>query len=193
MPSLPPWYPDAEAEAKPAPGPLLLVQAFVNTLDLENGSDLLADPETATAWLTEAGLLSAGAPPTQGDLELARNVRASIRSLIESNLQERQTTPELAPLRELADAHHPQLGVTDDGHLKLENPRREDLRDGLFELLLIIRTAQEDGTWRRLKICANSECQWAYYDRSRNQHGNWCSMAVCGNRIKNRELRARRR
>jgi predicted RNA-binding Zn ribbon-like protein len=44
-----------------------------------------------------------------------------------------------------------------------------------------------------LKVCANSECQWAFYDRSRNQQGNWCDMAVCGNRLKNRQLRARRR
>ncbi|MBV9917386.1 MAG: CGNR zinc finger domain-containing protein [Solirubrobacterales bacterium] len=29
--------------------------------------------------------------------------------------------------------------------------------------------------------------------RSRNQQGHWCDMAVCGNRIKNRKLRARRR
>jgi predicted RNA-binding Zn ribbon-like protein len=193
MPDVPGWYPDPEEEPKPAPGPLLLVQAFANTLDLEYDSDILADPDTATSWLTEAGLLSAGAAPTRDDLELARDVRASIRSLIESNREEAPRTPELAPLRKLADTHHPRLAVTDDGSLELENPRREDLGDGLFELLLIIRTAQQDGTWTRLKICANPECQWTFYDRSRNQHGNWCNMALCGNRLKNRQLRARRR
>jgi predicted RNA-binding Zn ribbon-like protein len=83
--------------------------------------------------------------------------------------------------------------VSAGGVLELENARGEDLGDALFELLLVIRRAQEDGTWSRLKVCANPDCQWAFYDRSRNQQGNWCDMAVCGNRLKNRQLRARRR
>ena len=39
-----------------------------------------------------------------------------------------------------------------------------------------------DGTWGRLKACAEDGCRWAFYDASRNQSGRWCSMAVCGNR-----------
>jgi predicted RNA-binding Zn ribbon-like protein len=56
-----------------------------------------------------------------------------------------------------------------------------------------VHRAQEDGSWARLKVCANVECEWAFFDRSRNQQGSWCEMAVCGNRLKNRQLRARRR
>ena len=33
----------------------------------------------------------------------------------------------------------------------------------------------------------------AFYDRSRNHGGTWCDMASCGNKLKNREFRARRR
>jgi CGNR zinc finger len=83
--------------------------------------------------------------------------------------------------------------VAADGGIALENSRRGGLDDELFELLLIVHRSQQDGSWSRLKICANDECQWAFFDRSRNQQGNWCNMAVCGNRLKNRELRARRR
>ena len=71
--------------------------------------------------------------------------------------------------------------------------RPENVGDGLFQLLLTIRAAQVEGTWPRLKVCSNPDCAWVFYDRSRNQQGNWCNMAVCGNRMKNRELRARRR
>jgi predicted RNA-binding Zn ribbon-like protein len=187
--TLPSWYPDADEEVKPAPGALLLVQAFVNTIDLDKGTDLFADPAAATSWLIEARLLRAGATPSPEDLELARAVRDSIRALIEAT---HERGPELAPLRELAATRRPQLAVSEAGAVELENPRHEDLRDGLLELLLIIRRAQEDGTWTRLKICANSECRWAFYDRSRNQHGQWCTMALCGNRLKNRQFRARR-
>ena len=59
-------------------------------------------------------------------------------------------------------------------------------------LLLIIRDAQRDGSWGRLKACRNPDCRWAYYDRSHAGRGAWCDMAVCGNRMKNRNLRSRR-
>ena len=65
-------------------------------------------------------------------------------------------------------------------------------RLSLARLLLIIRDAQQDGSWARLKACGNSDCHWAFYDRSHSRRGAWCSMASCGNLIKNRNLRARR-
>lgn len=188
MGELPSWYPGNEA--KPAPMPLLLVQGFLNTRDLEDATDVLDVPETAREWLIDAGLLDPAAHPTVAELELARGVRESVRSVLRGD---REAEDRLAPLRAVSDARLARLKVGDGGAIELENPRRVDLGDALFELLLIIHHAQEDGTWARLKICANDECQWAFFDRSRNQQGNWCDMAVCGNRLKNRELRARRR
>jgi predicted RNA-binding Zn ribbon-like protein len=184
MSELPTWYPGSGA--KLAPMPLLRVQAFVNTLDLEEATDLLADPGSARDWLVDAGLLEPGTQPTAGELEHAREVREAIRSLLGPR-------DRLAPLRGLAAEHPARLTVGDDGVVGLENPRARELDDALFELLLIIHRAQQDGSWSRLKLCANPDCQWAFFDRSRNQQGNWCNMAVCGNRLKNRELRARRR
>jgi predicted RNA-binding Zn ribbon-like protein len=173
--------------------PLLLVQAFVNTRDLEDQSDLLSDADGARAWLVEAGLLSPDAPIAAADLELAQAVRESIRGLLESGDGDMPSGADLDPLRQLANTHRPRLTVEDGGMLGLENPRHDNLSDGLFDLLLIIRRAQQDGSWSRLKVCANPDCRWAFYDRSRNQQGNWCNMAVCGNRLKNRQLRSRRR
>jgi CGNR zinc finger/Putative stress-induced transcription regulator len=193
MSTVPSWYPGTEA--KPAPMPLLLVQALVNTRDLEDESDLLsdADADAARAWLVDAGLLSPHSPMTPAELELAQTVRESIRSLLESGDGDAQSGADLGPLRELAHTHRPRLRVGDGGELSLENPRHDNLSDRLFDLLLIIRSAQQDGSWSRLKVCANPDCRWAFYDRSRNQHGNWCNMALCGNRLKNRQLRGRRR
>ena len=57
------------------------------------------------------------------------------------------------------------------------------------DLILIVRDAQRDGSWKRLKACRNDECLWAFYDRSHAGRGAWCDMATCGNRIKNRNLR----
>jgi predicted RNA-binding Zn ribbon-like protein len=187
---LPKWYPGSEN--KLAPMQLLRVQGFINTRDLEEGTDLLAERESAQEWLLEAGLLEPGAELSGPDLALARSVREAIRALIELGGTDRGGD-QLEPLRALAAEHRVRLAVADDGTIGLETPHEKDLSDALFGLLLIIHEAQQDETWSRLKLCANEECQWAFYDRSRNRQGNWCNMAVCGNRLKNREFRARRR
>ena len=192
MSDLPSWYPGSES--KPAPMPLLRVQAFLNTVDVEDDVDLLSDPATARDWLVEAGLLGRGSELTDADLELAREVRDCLRSLLESADDDpQQEAEDLEALRKLAAEHTARLTVGDGGVLGLEDVCGETLGYALFGLLLIIRGAQVDGTWSRLKMCANTDCAWVFYDRSRNQQGNWCNMAVCGNRLKNRQLRARRR
>jgi predicted RNA-binding Zn ribbon-like protein len=192
MSDLPSWYPGSES--KPAPMPLLRVQAFLNTVDVEDDVDLLSDPATARDWLVEAGLLGRGSELTDADLELAREVRDCLRSLLESADDDpQQEAEDLEALRKLAAEHTARLTVGDGGVLGLEDVCGETLGYALFGLLLIIRGAQIDGTWSRLKMCANTDCAWVFYDRSRNQQGNWCNMAVCGNRLKNRQLRARRR
>ena len=38
----------------------------------------------------------------------------------------------------------------------------------------------------RLRPCANSECQLFLIDRSKPNTARWCSMAICGNRMKAR-------
>ncbi|HEY7489454.1 MAG TPA: CGNR zinc finger domain-containing protein [Streptosporangiaceae bacterium] len=38
----------------------------------------------------------------------------------------------------------------------------------------------------RLRPCANSECRLFLIDRSRPNTARWCSMAICGNRMKAR-------
>ncbi len=182
MTPLPAWYPWPETETKPAPMPLLLVQAFVNTLDVEQDEDLLGSD-----WFVAAGQLDEGAAVAPDELALARATRESIRQLL------RTGDGDLGPLREVAAGRAAELSVGSGGALALAPAGRRTVADALFQLLLIVRAAQEQGTWSRLRVCANDECRWAFYDRSKNRQGHWCNMAVCGNRLKNRELRARQR
>ena len=59
----------------------------------------------------------------------------------------------------------------------------------LAELFAIIALAEVDGSWSRLKVCADHQCLWAFYDQSKNRSRSWCNMAVCGNRAKARRRR----
>jgi len=187
--AVPTWVPDIET--KPAPMPLLVVQSFVNTWESDTGVDLLADPDEGPRWLQDAGLLRTSTDVV--DLAAVRIIREAIRGLLVANSGEGAVeTADLRVLRAQADRIRPGMLVLDDGTLSLR-PLDDDglgfLADAVF---LIIRDAQQDGSWARLKACRNPDCHWAYYDRSHAGRGAWCDMAVCGNRMKNRTLRTRR-
>ena len=190
--TLPSWA--AHVDFKAAPMPLLRVQAFVDTLDLDLRTDILANPEEARAWLAEAGLRESG-PDFRADLRLAREARESIRALIGHDGDSEPLTPdELEPLETVLREAQPRLDVTTEGRVLLATGAPlVTLAEGILGLLLIVRDAQADGTWDRLKLCGNPDCQWAFYDRSHSRRGAWCDMASCGNKLKNRNLRARRR
>jgi predicted RNA-binding Zn ribbon-like protein len=177
-------------EPKPAPAPLVLVQVLVNTIERPDGADRLADRTDARPWLVDAGLLAPRAALGDADLELVRTVREALRAMLVHNAGgPPPNKTAMAALRAVArgNAH---ATLDDDGEVRLIADG-DSVRDRLMGLMLIIRDAQRDGTWSRLKACANDECQWAFYDRSRNHGGTWCEMASCGNKLKNRAFRAR--
>jgi len=178
-------------ESKPAPQPLVLIQSLVNTVELPDGPDRLAESADARPWLIDHGLLAPRADPTAADLELLRAVREALRTMLVHNAGgPPPNKTALAVLRSIADGGSARADLGDDGEVRL-TAEGDSLRERLVDLLLIIRDAQRDGTWALLKACANDECQWAFYDKSRNHGGTWCDMATCGNMIKNRAFRAR--
>ncbi|MFV8175056.1 CGNR zinc finger domain-containing protein [Mycolicibacterium peregrinum] len=182
-----------DTETKPAPGPLARIQALVNTIELPAGTDRLAHPDDATPWLVANGLLAAGASPTEAELDLVRKVREALRALlIHHTGGPAPQADHLAVLKALTDTSTAKVELAPDGEVQL-SAAGENVGERLLELLLVMRDAQRDGTWTRLKACANDECTWAFYDRSRNHGGTWCDMSSCGNMLKNREFRARRR
>ena len=186
-----PWHDDLER--KPAPGPLICVQALVNTVERPDGADRLAEPDEARRWLVDNNLLTPNADLNPADLDLVRDVRESLRALLVQNAGgPAPSEAELAALRQVAAHGFARAEFGEDGEVRLAAVGYS-VRDRLVELLLTIRDAQRDGSWLRLKACGNTECRWAFYDRSRNRGGTWCEMSACGNKLKNRDFRARRR
>jgi predicted RNA-binding Zn ribbon-like protein len=126
------------------------------------------------------------------ELREARALREGLRALVRLNSDGAAIRPrELTALQDTAARRRPAVSIDPHGQIQLSPADKTDLRDGLLGLLLTVRDAQADGTWSRLKLCANSEREWAFFDRSRNRQGSWCTMAACGNRLKNRRFRAR--
>src|SRR5215831_13822285 len=153
--TLPSWA--SHLESKLAPPPLLPVQAFVDTLDLDLRTDVLAHADEARAWLASAGLRDADQPGFDADLRLARETRESLRALIGRNTGGPPLTEaELRPLEQVTTEAVPRLEVAAGGQVRLgtgDGPGR--LAGGLAGLLLTIRDAQADGSWDRMKLCGN--------------------------------------
>ncbi len=183
--------PTTSTSRDPAPGRLALVQQFVNTLDVELGEDELTDLAALERWLDGRALLD-GDGLHEGDLERARRFREALRTLLDEHAAEDARTAAAAELDAAAPGALLRVSFAAGGEPAL-GPANGGLDGALARLLAIIDTASCDGTWERLKVCAEETCRWAFYDHSRNRSGSWCSMAVCGNRAKARSYRERRR
>jgi predicted RNA-binding Zn ribbon-like protein len=162
-----------------APGQLALVERFVNST--------AATPEELSAWLAEQGLADASMSWSAADVARAAELREGLRALLLAN---NGVTPDpVALARAAAVAREAPLAVSVDP-AGLE-PLGGGIAVPLGRLLAIVARAQADGSWARLKACQAEDCQWAFYDSSRNRSRTWCSMSVCGNRAKARAYRAR--
>jgi predicted RNA-binding Zn ribbon-like protein len=182
--------------ANAAPGQLRLVQEFVNTLEMEPGpketTEAIGTAESLAAWLADHGLLHAEAEVTAGDHGRAVELREALRRLLLANNGARAQDGDLDLLNAFAAASGLRPRFTAGGRVVLE-PEAHGVHGALGRLLAAVSGAMNEGTWGRLKACADHECRWAFYDRSRNHSGHWCSMDVCGNRAKARQFRQRRR
>jgi predicted RNA-binding Zn ribbon-like protein len=170
-----------------APGPLRLVQLFVNTVDHEHGREWLPTPDVLASWLAEQSLPSL--EPTTADLERAHELREALRTLLRAN----NLGGEIRDAADVVNSAATKAGLTlamdDHGHLGLE-VRADDINGAFGRILAVAFDAMLDGSWSRLKACR--QCSWIFYDTSKNRSGSWCSMQLCGNRTKTRAYRRRK-
>ena len=173
----------------PAPGRLELVRTFLNTVDLESGEEDFSSPAILASWLEERGLLRSGAWLSARDLSDAIEFRETLRDVLEANAGHGDAPAARRRLDEIA-ARIP-MRVQVGGRPRLEPLRGDGMQAALGRLLAVAYEAELDGSWQRLKVCRSDTCRWAFYDSSRNRSGAWCTMAICGNRMKGRAFRRR--
>jgi predicted RNA-binding Zn ribbon-like protein len=174
-----------------APGPLALVQAFVNTA-AEEGQyrwEAFADPDSLRYWLVRKGLLDEEAIG-DADVAWAKEVRRGLRSLLAANNGGEIDPGALETLNNAAARAGLVVQFGPDGRAALETGAG-GVEGAIGRVLEAVCAGMEEGGWERLKTCANGHCGWAFYDRSKNRSGRWCSMDVCGNRAKTRAYRRR--
>ena len=173
-----------------ATGVLGLVQAYVNTVDLQDGPDELKDPNTLSAWLVARGLLEAGTRADEADLRHAVAVREAIRGVIGANSGAAVYPVDVATLNGAVVASHVRVRFASDGKARLE-PEAAGVDGALGRIVAAVFVAMGEEGWARLKTCDSHKCRWVFYDSSRNHSSRWCKMASCGNREKARRFRER--
>jgi predicted RNA-binding Zn ribbon-like protein len=176
---------------RPAPGGLGLVQSLVNTVDREHGPDLFDEPTGLEDWLAARGLLEPGAEVGEPELYRARELREALRSLLLANNGE-PDDPEARVILETAAARAQlRAGFPPDGPELV--PATGGVDGALGRVTAAAFAAMLDGSWPRLKACPRDLCGWAFFDRSSNASATWCSMSVCGGRVKSGAYYRRRR
>ncbi len=132
--------------------------------------DELEETDAWRVWLEEAET------PAKG-----REVLSALRSVAQSVVRGQQPSTALAPF--LADARYVP-SMTADGV-------EWSLQSGSSPSTVVIRAVlawDEINRTRpgRLRSCANPDCRRFLIDHSKANTARWCSMAICGNRMKAR-------
>jgi len=159
---------------KAAPEPLRLVQRFVNTVDHEHNREWIGTPAELADFLD--------CEETEVDVERAHELREALRMLLRANNGAALDAGALAAVNRVADGLRLELDEEGQVVFGAEEP--------LARVVAVAFGAMLEGTWPRLKACRN--CKWAFYDYSKNRAASWCSMQLCGNRLKTRAYRSRR-
>ena len=153
--------------------PADLIVRFINTLDVEVGSDVLDTVDGWQSWLAARGLNECFGHESPSDLTQARELRDDLRAMASG---ERCTQVRRVGI---------QVALTVDGEVELSAQTAVG-----FIAAAAAKVAIEQRL-DRVKICPADDCRWAFYDTSRNRSRQWCSMEGCGNRAKARAHRQR--
>jgi hypothetical protein len=165
-----------------------LLRDFVNTVDHEVGTDELATTEGLTSFLMRHQLLTDVPDAREHERQESLRLRSGLHdALVLNHAAEHAPLP---LLDEALGALPVRLHWVGDG--VVATPADDGVAGALALIGLAAQEARTSGLWWRLKICAFDECEWAYYDQSKNRSRHYCEYG-CGNKLKTRAYRARRR
>jgi len=147
--------------------------AVLNSTPVVDGvsADNFADATRARSWLASAGGIG-----TDAELQHVLGVRQALQSVVRGE----QPPDVLAPALQGA-ARIPALT---DGEITWTLSVPADRELAVRAVLTWAALAKRSPG--RLRPCANGECQLFLIDHSKANTARWCSMAVCGNRMKAR-------
>lgn len=172
---------------------------FINTQMIVRGNptDLLGGCEDLVAWLGQASMVD----KVQAAVVMTQWSHKDQEQLFEQGIRFRNTLREMAK-RIVARKSIPNSAVASINQVLSRCPGYTQLvyKKGRFERHFQSQAAQKDcllaplaeaasdllcsGELSLVKKCGNPACILYFYDTTKNHTRNWCSMQLCGNRIK---------
>ncbi len=162
----------------------------------EKRCDCLVDDQSVVEWLKAAGQLplhTSAAP--RGLLALARRLRAVGRSLVEAAKTGHAADADVVnlvlergrPIKELAwDPQSSSFKVTG-------RPRADDAASLLEPVGAAIVNLLTKANLDLVRQCEGTDCTLLFHDLTKSHRRRWCSMAICGNRMKVAAFRSRKK
>jgi len=175
-----------------APGRLELLQRFINSSnhDFPADWDRLGTAAKARAWLRQKRLITPADRVSEADAARLRELREALRALVIANHGRDLGAASASVIQAASRSARISVALDASGRTVLE-PTDGGVDGAVATLLGILHEAQLTGHWSRMKGCR--QCEYAFYDRSKNRSAAWCAMSICGNRTKNRAYYRRRR
>jgi predicted RNA-binding Zn ribbon-like protein len=155
-----------------APGPLRLVQSFVNTAS-RDAADLLATREEAAAWLRAAALLPAEAGLSGSEHAALLRLREAVRDSLAAHTGGEDPEAAARLTKALAEGR---LVVTVDAAstVQLASAARASYPSVVAAIAVAVASAAGAGSWLRLKSCSGPACGLAFYDNSAAADAQGC-------------------
>ncbi|MFJ6562101.1 CGNR zinc finger domain-containing protein [Streptomyces sp. NPDC091412] len=146
---------------------------LLNSTPVVNGvvQDRLADPEAARSWQQ-----THGGSGTEDELRGLVQARDALQDVVRGI----RPATSLAPLLKGVTSR-PRISPAGVSWELDPPPERRMAVEAVLAWSALQRTIPG-----RLRPCANPECRRFLIDRSKTNKARWCSMAVCGNRMKAR-------
>ncbi len=154
--------------------------------------DDLQQPGWLEQFLVKWGL-QVDAPPDAAALTALVGLRTLLRSLIESLVEGQIADHDLAALNAvlLKMPLNRRLVKDQEGYRLDMVPLKKDWDWVQVEIAASFAHVLADHDPRRLKICANTNCRWVFYDESKSRTKLYCTPDKCANLMKARRFRAR--
>lgn len=140
--------------------------------------------------------LKAGVPADEETVERLREFRASLLRISEKCIRGEQLSGDdleymngvldLGPVKRVVRDQAGEIGI---GAV----PLRDDWDQVMAEVTASFVRTLIDGDAGRIRICDNPDCSWIFYDDTRNRTKKYCEDKTCGNLMKVRRFRARKK
>ncbi|MFD9006466.1 CGNR zinc finger domain-containing protein [Streptomyces sp. NPDC059582] len=170
------------------------VAAIVNLLNSRPHSTAPTFPDTLQTARTASDILRPfgqpeGLEPSPERIDAVRDLRTTLMDIV-SAPDSAQAAVGWTKLDERASSVTLRQDFSTPGTVRLLQVDGDPV---VGAITLTVARLMTEGTWPRIRVCANDACTRAFYDTTRSRTQRWHSYEMCGNKTNVAAYRARKK